>query len=43
MIFGIGVWACTDSALRWNDGGRAVLHGVTHMDRYGYVWIGGVF
>ena len=26
MIFGIGVWACTDSALRWNDGGSTMFH-----------------
>ena len=32
MIFGIGVWACTDSALRWNDSGSAMFHGVTHME-----------
>ena len=27
MIFGIGVFACMDSALFQNDGGRAVFHG----------------
>ena len=34
MIFGIGVWACMDSALFQNDGGTAAFHGVTHMDRW---------